>query len=39
MGKINKNANLYDRRGRMVSKAPLRTVAKQLPPVSHKYPG
>lgn len=39
MGKINKNANLYDRRGRMVSMAPLRSVYKQLPPEPHKYPG
>lgn len=39
MGKINKNANLYDRRGRMVSMASLRTVVKQLPPEPHKYPG
>lgn len=39
MGKIDKNANLYDHRGRMVSMAPLRTAVKQLPQEPHKYPG
>lgn len=31
MGKIDKNANLYDAKGKLIAKAPLKSVAKFMP--------
>lgn len=42
MGKINKDANLYDYRGRLMAKAPLQNIEPRLgfgQPLSRKYPG
>ncbi len=39
MGTINKFANLYDKDGKLLEKAPIRAKIKQFPPRSHKYPG
>lgn len=42
MGKINKDANLYDYRGRLMAKAPLQNIEPRLgfgPPPFRKYPG
>lgn len=39
MGTINKFANLYDDKGKIIEKAPIRSKVKQLPPRQTKYPG
>jgi hypothetical protein len=39
MGIINKFANIYDKEGKLIEKAPIRAKIKQAPPRSHKYPG
>ena len=37
MGRVNKHANLYTRRGKLIAKAPLQGNEGQ--PISTKYPG
>jgi hypothetical protein len=39
MGTINKYANLYDKDGKLIEKAPIRAKVKQFPPRQTKYPG
>lgn len=39
MGIINKYANIYDKDGKLIEKAPIRAKIKQAPPRSTKYPG
>jgi hypothetical protein len=39
MGTINKFANLYDDKGKIIEKAPIRAKVKQIPPRQTKYPG
>ena len=39
MGTINKFANLYDKDGKIMEKAPIRAKVKQFPPRQTKYPG
>ena len=39
MGTINKFANLYDDKGKIIEKAPIRVKVKQIPPRQTKYPG
>lgn len=39
MGTINKFANLYDKNGKLVEKAVIRTKVRQAPPRQTKYPG
>ena len=39
MGKINIYANLYDKNGELIEKAPIRSKIKQFPPRQTKYPG
>lgn len=39
MGIINKFANLYDKDGNLIEKAPLKSKIKQFPPRQTKYPG
>lgn len=39
MGTINKYANLYDRNGKLLEKAPIKSKIKQFPPRQTKYPG
>lgn len=39
MGTINKFANLYDKEGKLIEKAPITSKIKQFPPRSRKYPG
>ena len=39
MGTINKFANLYDDKGKILKKAPIRNKVKQFPPRQTKYPG
>lgn len=39
MGTINKFANLYDKEGKLIEKAPITSKIKQFSPRSRKYPG
>jgi hypothetical protein len=39
MGTINKFANLYDKDGKIMEKAPIKAKVKQFPPRQTKYPG
>ena len=39
MGIINKFANLYNKEGKVIEKAPIRAKMKQVPPRQTKYPG
>lgn len=39
MGIINKFANLYDKEGKLIEKAPINSKIQQFPPRSKKYPG
>jgi hypothetical protein len=39
MGTINKFANLYDKDGKLIEKAPIKSKIKQFPPRQTKYPG
>lgn len=39
MGTVNKYANLYDKDGKLIEKAPIRAKVKQFPPRQTKYPG
>lgn len=39
MGIINKFANLYNKEGELIEKAPIRAKIKQASPRSKKYPG
>lgn len=39
MGTINKFANLYDDKGKIIEKAPIRSKIKQFSPRQTKYPG
>ena len=39
MGKICKFANLYNDKGNLIERAPIKTKVPQGQPLSHKYPG
>ena len=39
MGTINKFANLYDKDGKLIESAIIRSKIKQFPPKQTKYPG
>jgi hypothetical protein len=39
MGTINKFANLYDDKGKLLEKAPIKSKIRQFPPRQTKYPG
>lgn len=39
MGTINKYANLYDKDGKLIESAIIRSKIKQFPPRQTKYPG
>lgn len=39
MGIICKDANIYDKEGKLIEKAPIQAKWPTFPPVSRKYPG
>lgn len=39
MGNINKFANLYDKEGKIIEKAPIKNKVKGFAPRQTKYPG